>query len=83
MKKVKIIEGKNIEFPAAILEDFTFFEEKMTRKKHIKEIRQNLDKMFVISAIDELDVKNKKISAKKFKKVFKKVLSKMMEELEG
>ena len=82
MKKAKIISVIDNEISEANLEDFTLFEEKMTKIRCIREIKENLDKTFLTSSIDELGLKGKKISASKLKKVFKKVLTKMMEELE-
>ena len=82
MKKAKIISVIDNEILEANLEDFTLFEEKMTKIQCIREIKENLDKTFLTASIDELGLKGKKISASKLKKVFKKVLTKMIEEVE-
>ncbi len=81
MKKVKVIsKGEQILSPVK-LDDFSLFEEKMTKIKHLKVLKQNLDKTLLLTAIEELALRDKKISAKRVKKICKKVLSNMIEEV--
>ncbi len=82
MKKAKIISGLDVELPIATLDNFSNFEEKISKIKCIRAVKDNLDETFLIDVIDELELKGKKISSKKLKKVFKKVLIKMIEEVE-
>jgi len=82
MKKVKVIQAGSVEVSSLVLADFSLFEEKMTKLKYFKEIKQNIDKSFIIAAMDELALKGKKISAKRVKKICKKAVIKMIEEVE-
>jgi hypothetical protein len=81
MKEVKITEEELKSISSVKLEDFSLFEEKMTKIKYLKALKQNLDKSLLLSAIDELELKGKKISANKVKKICKKVLINMIEEV--
>jgi ribosomal protein S21 len=82
MKKVKVRKGESIEKTPVELEDFSLFEEKMTKIKYLKECKQNIDKSFIIAAIEELELKGKRISAKRVKKICKKTVMNMIEEVE-
>ena len=82
MKKVKIFQVDPMSLSAIKLEDFSLFEEKMTKIRYLKEIRQTIDKSFLIAAMDELEFRDKRISANKLKKICKKALAKMIEEVE-
>jgi len=82
VKKVKTTQLDHTLLSPVRLEDFSLFEEKITKIKYLKEIKQTVDKSFLIAAIDELALKGKRISAKKLGKVCKKALSKMIEEVE-
>ncbi len=81
MKKVKIVQADGASLEPVKLKDFSSFEEKMTKIKHFKAVRDELDKSFLLSAIEELEMKGKKITAKKVKKVLKKALAEMIEEV--
>ncbi len=82
MKKVKVIQAGSMDISSLVLEDFSLFEEKMTKIKYFTEMKQNIDKSFILAAIDELALKGKKITAKRVKKICKKAVIKMIEEVE-
>ncbi len=82
MKKVKIATGVSDPLHTAVLEDFSHFEAKMTRIKHLKAAKENLDKSFLLAAIDSLALKGKKITPKRVKKICKRALVAMIEEAE-
>jgi len=79
--KVKTIKYKDYTVSPVKLKNFSLFEEKMTKIRNIKQIRDNIDTVFLKQSISELDYKGSKISAKKAKKIFKKALNKMIEEV--
>ncbi len=81
MKKVKTVTKVSEPLHAVALEDFSHFEEKMTKIKHLKAFRQNLDKRFIAEAIESLAFGGKRITAKKVKKIYKKALTSMIEEV--
>ena len=81
IKGLLIIEPKE-ELLDVILDDFSQFEEKMTKIKNIKEVIKNIDKSDIEASIAELNFSKKRVTAKKIKKVFNKVLIKMIEEIE-
>jgi len=80
--KVKLTTGVDEKLPVATLDDFGDFEAKMIKIKNLKSVYQNLDKTFLVASMDELELKGKKMSAKRLKRVFKKVIIKMIEEVE-
>jgi len=82
MKKVRVIQAGSVEVSSLVLADFSLFEEKMTKLKYFKEMKQNIDKSFILAAIDELALKDKRITAKRVKKICKKAVIKMIEEVE-
>jgi len=82
VKKVKKVSSVSDPLGAVVLDDFSLFEEKMTKIKYLKTVKQNLDKSFIAAAIDTLALKGKKITAKKVKKICKKALINMIEEVE-
>ena len=82
MKKVKMAIGISDSLQAAVLEDFSHFEAKMTKIKHLKTAKENLDKSFLLMAIDTLELKGKKITPKRVKKICKRALAAMIEEAE-
>jgi len=82
MKKVKIDTGISSPLHAAVLEDFSHFEAKMTKIKHLKTVKENLDKSFLLAAMDALELKGKKITPKRVKKICKRALVAMIEEAE-
>jgi hypothetical protein len=82
MKKVKVIQAGSVEVSSLVLADFSLFEEKMSKLKYFKEMKQNIDKSFILAAIDELALKDKRITAKRVKKICKKAVIKMIEEVE-
>ena len=81
MKKIKVVQEALKPMTSVKLEDFSLFEEKMTKIKYLKALKQNLDKSLLVSAIDELELKGKNISANRVKKICKKVLINMVEEV--
>jgi len=81
MKKVKVVQEDLKPMTSVKLEDFSLFEEKMTKMKYLKDLKQNLDRSLLISAIDDLELKGKNISANRVKKICKKVLTNMIEEV--
>jgi len=82
MKKVKVVGEVSAPLETVVLEDFSHFEAKMTKIKHLKVLKQNLDKSFVTAAIEALGLKGKKITAKKVSKICKKALISAIEEVE-
>ena len=82
MKKMKTIAKISESLHAVMLEDFSHFEAKMTKIKHLKAVKQNLDKSFFSAAIDALALEGKKITAKRVKRICKKALMNMTEEVE-
>lgn len=82
MKSVKIVADISAPLHAAVLEDFSHFEEKMTKIKHLKTAKENLDKSFLLEAIDSLELKGKKITARRVKKICKRALIAMIKEAE-
>jgi len=82
MKKMITVTKISEPLHTVILEDFSHFEAKMTKIKHLKTVKQNLDKSFFSAAIDTLALEGKKITAKRVKRICKKALMNMMEEVE-
>lgn len=82
MKTVEIVAEVSDPLHTVVLKDFSHFEEKMTKIRHLKIFRQNLDKRFIAEAIESLGVEGKRVTAKKVKKICKKALANMMEEVE-
>ncbi len=82
MKKVKTVTKVSDPLGVVVLDDFSLFEEKMTKINYLKTVKQNLDKSFIAAAIEVLELKGKKITAKKVKKICKKALISMIEEVE-
>ncbi len=82
MKKVKKVTQLSDPLHAVVLEDFSLFEAKMTKIKYLKTCKQNLDRSFIAEAIDKLELKGKRITARKVKKICKKALISMIEEAE-
>ena len=80
MKKIKTAAEVPELLYTAKLEDFSHFEEKMTKIKYLKAVKQNLDKSFLTAAIKLLAFEGKKITAKRVQKICKKTLMNMIEE---
>lgn len=80
MKKAKIIKIPDGSLSKIELCDLTLFEEKMSKIKDLKKMKQNIDKSFLEIAITELGLGDKKINAKRVKKICKKALIAMIEE---
>lgn len=81
MKKIKITHRKQTILTPIKLQDFSLFEEKMTKIKYLKALKRDMDKSDLLTVIDELELSGKKITAKRVKKVFKKALINMIEEV--
>jgi len=82
MIKVKLVDRVEESLPLATLDDFSNFEDKMAKIKSLKSVYQNLDKTFLVASMDENELKGKRMTAKRLKRVFKKVIIKMIEEVE-
>ena len=82
MKRAKIIAKTSDPLHPPVLEDFSHFEAKMTKIKHLKTVKENLDKSFLSTAMETLELKGKKMTAKRLKRVCKKALTAMIEEAE-
>ena len=81
MKRVAIAEERPAELSPVRLQDFTEFEAKMAKIKELKALRQNLDKTALNAAIEALELRGKKLSAKRVKQICKKVLADMIDEV--
>jgi len=81
MRKVKVLQEGLDQISSVEWEDLSRFEEKMTKIKYLKKVRRDLDKSFLITAIEELELQDKKISARRVKRICKKVLAQMIEEV--
>jgi len=80
VKKVALVTGLDAVLSSPSLRDLSGFEEEMRRIKCLKEMKQTLDRHFLIEAIGSLGMKGKKMTAKRVKKVCKKSLAMMIEE---
>ena len=80
MKKIQIVSEVSGPLHTVKLENFSYFEEKMTKIKYLKILKQDMDKSFLEAAIGQLAFKGKKITAKRVQKICKKTLTKMIEE---
>ena len=83
MRKVKVLQEGLGPTNTLKLKDFSLFEEKMTKIKHLTALKQEMDKSLLLTTVEELGYQGKKITAKKLKKIYKKTLIKMIEEIEG